>query len=58
MGSYYVGHILVFVYGWLKQMNDPRLAALNGLRFSVWVSRGAGLCLGIDGLLLTLPGQP
>lgn len=41
----------------MSQANDPRLAALNGLRYSVWVSRGAGLCLGVDGLLLILPGQ-
>ncbi|KAK4054161.1 hypothetical protein OIV83_001187 [Microbotryomycetes sp. JL201] len=43
----------IFVYGWIKQ--DARLAGLNTLRYSVWISRGAGLCLGIDGLLLVLP---
>ena len=32
------------------------MAGLNGLGFSVWISRGAGLCLGVDGLLLILPG--
>jgi len=58
VASYYVGHVLVFVYGWLKQSNDERLAGLNTLKFSVWISRGAGLALGIDGLLLTLPGKP
>ncbi len=47
----------MFVYGWLKQSNDDRLAGLNTLKFSVWISRGAGLALGIDGLLLTLPGK-
>ncbi|ORY89731.1 ferric reductase NAD binding domain-domain-containing protein [Leucosporidium creatinivorum] len=52
---FYLGHIGVFIYGWLKQSNDLRLAGLNKLRYSVWVSRGAGLCLGIDGLLLVLP---
>ncbi|GAA6014238.1 hypothetical protein JCM8202_005203 [Rhodotorula sphaerocarpa] len=52
---FYVGHILVFAYGWQKQASDERLAALNKLRFSVWISRGAGLCLGIDGLFLVLP---
>lgn len=68
--SFYLGHIGLFAYGWNKQVrrlpsscseltmqaSDPRLAALNGLKFSVWVSRGAGLCLGVDGLLLILPG--
>jgi NADPH oxidase len=26
-----------------KQFNDPRLAGLNTLAYSVWISRGAGL---------------
>ncbi|GAA5872819.1 hypothetical protein JCM16303_006843 [Sporobolomyces ruberrimus] len=52
---FYLGHVGVFAYGWYKQANDPRLSALNGLRYSVWISRGAGLCLGIDGLLIILP---
>ncbi|KAL8292839.1 hypothetical protein RQP46_000533 [Phenoliferia psychrophenolica] len=52
---FYVGHVAVFAYGWHKQASDPRLAALNGLKFSVWISRGAGLALGVDGLLLMLP---
>lgn len=52
---FYVGHVAIFAYGWHKQMSDPRLAGLNALKFSVWISRGAGLALGVDGLLLTLP---
>ncbi|KAI5476018.1 hypothetical protein MNV49_000490 [Pseudohyphozyma bogoriensis] len=52
---FYVGHVAIFAYGWHKQQSDPRLAALNGLKFSVWISRGAGLALGVDGLLLVLP---
>ena len=52
---FYVGHVLVFLYGLQKQAHDERLAALNKLQYSVWVSRGAGLCLGIDGLLIVLP---
>jgi NADPH oxidase len=55
--SFYIGHIFVFFYGWLKQSRDARLAGLNTLKYSVWTSRGAGLCLGIDGLFLVLPGQ-
>ncbi|BGP25328.1 hypothetical protein JCM10295v2_004251 [Rhodotorula toruloides] len=53
--NFYIGHILVFIYGWLKQARDARLAGLNTLKYSVWASRGAGLCLGIDGLFLVLP---
>lgn len=56
--SFYVGHLLIFVYGWIKQAHDARLAGLNSLRYSVWISRGAGLCLGVDGLLIVLPGAP
>ncbi|GAA5874052.1 hypothetical protein JCM3774_001594 [Rhodotorula dairenensis] len=52
---FYVGHVLLFLYGWQKQAHDERLAALNKLRYSVWVSRGAGLCLGVDGLVIVLP---
>ncbi len=39
----------------IKQENDPRLAPLNTLTFSVWLSRGAGLALSVDGLLILLP---
>jgi len=39
-------------------VHDPRLAALNKLQYSVWISRGAGLCLGIDGLFIILPREP
>jgi len=42
---FYGSHIGLFAFGWHKQAADPRLAALNGLKFSVWISRGAGLCL-------------
>ncbi|KAK4054371.1 hypothetical protein OIO90_003604 [Microbotryomycetes sp. JL221] len=52
---FYVGHLAIFAYGWIKQAQDLRLAGLNTLRYSVWSSRGAGLCLGVDGLLLVVP---
>ncbi|GAA5843443.1 hypothetical protein JCM5353_006964 [Sporobolomyces roseus] len=52
---FYLGHFFAFGYGWYKQAHDPRLAALNKLQYSVWISRGAGLCLGIDGLFIILP---
>lgn len=38
-----------------KQAMDPRLAGLNTLTFSVWMSRGAGLALSIDGAIILLP---
>jgi hypothetical protein len=39
----------------LKQAQDPRLAGLNTLKFSVWISRGAGLALSVDGAMILLP---
>ncbi|KAH9044826.1 NADPH oxidase [Lactarius pseudohatsudake] len=36
---FYGSHLFWFAYGWHSQ----KLAALNGLKFSVWTSRGAGL---------------
>ena len=41
-------------YRW-KQASDPRLAGLNSLTFSVWISRGAGLVLSVDVALILLP---
>jgi hypothetical protein len=38
-----------------KQFSDPKLAGLNTLTFSVWISRGAGLALSIDGAIILLP---
>lgn len=38
-----------------KQSVDPKLAGLNTLTFSVWMSRGAGLALAYDGGLILLP---
>jgi len=52
---FYGSHGGLFAYGWWKQQSDPKLAGLNTLKFSVWFSRGAGLCLGYDGFLLLLP---
>jgi NADPH oxidase 1 len=39
----------------IKQQNDSRLAGLNSLTFSVWISRGAGLVLTVDGAIILLP---
>ena len=38
-----------------KQATDSRLAGLNTLTFSVWMSRGAGLALSVDGAIILLP---
>ncbi|KAA1100223.1 hypothetical protein PGT21_031946 [Puccinia graminis f. sp. tritici] len=48
-------HLFIFIYGWWKQETDQRLAALNKLEYSVWISRGAGLCLCLDGFALFIP---
>jgi NADPH oxidase len=37
------------------QATNTKLAALNGLKFSVWTSRGAGLVLAFDGGLILIP---
>lgn len=52
---WYGSHLAVFGYGWYSQQTNQRLAALNGLKFSVWTSRGAGLVLGYDGFMILVP---
>ncbi|RDI77766.1 hypothetical protein Vi05172_g12225 [Venturia inaequalis] len=48
-------HVAVFCIGWYEQASNEKLAGLNGLKFSVWISRGAGLCLSVDTMLILLP---
>ncbi|TVY33934.1 NADPH oxidase [Lachnellula subtilissima] len=48
-------HVGLFALGWWKQANDIKLAGLNSLTFSVWISRGAGLVLSVDGAMILLP---
>ncbi|OCT49843.1 Superoxide-generating NADPH oxidase heavy chain subunit B [Cladophialophora carrionii] len=48
-------HWTIFAIGWWKQAGDIRLAGLNTLTFSVWMSRGAGLVLSVDVLMILLP---
>ncbi|RYP52722.1 hypothetical protein DL768_002151 [Monosporascus sp. mg162] len=48
-------HWFIFGYGWWKQAADERLAGLNTLQWSVWLSRGAGLVLAVDGTIILLP---
>ncbi|EIW70423.1 hypothetical protein TREMEDRAFT_68048 [Tremella mesenterica DSM 1558] len=52
---WYGVHFFLFAYGWYSQETNTRLAALNGLKFSVWTSRGAGLVLAFDGGMILLP---
>ncbi|WVQ99607.1 hypothetical protein IAU59_006743 [Kwoniella sp. CBS 9459] len=52
---WYGTHFFLFGYGWYSQQTNARLAALNGLRYSVWTSRGAGLVLAFDGALILVP---
>lgn len=47
--------LFLFAYGWWSQETDHKLAALNGLGFSVWCSRGAGLVLAFDGGMILVP---
>jgi hypothetical protein len=51
----YTAHFGIFAYGWYSQATNSKLALLNTLRYSVWVSRGAGLVLALDGSLILLP---
>lgn len=52
---FYGLHFFLFGYGWHSQATNTKLAALNGLKFSVWTSRGAGLVLAFDGGLILIP---
>lgn len=49
--------LITVAYGWYSQWSNARLAALNGLRWSVWISRGAGLVLAYDGALILVPSE-
>ena len=48
-------HLGLFVFGFLKQKNDPELYILNAIGYSVYTSRGAGLVLAFDCALILLP---
>ncbi|TKA65607.1 hypothetical protein B0A55_09896 [Friedmanniomyces simplex] len=52
---FHLFHLFLFIFGWYKQASTGSLAALNSLHFSVWFSRGAGLVLSVDILLILLP---
>jgi hypothetical protein len=46
---------LVLIEHRWEQARNEKLAGLNTLKFSVWISRGAGLVLSIDIMLILLP---
>ncbi|KAI9215984.1 hypothetical protein BC828DRAFT_28931, partial [Blastocladiella britannica] len=46
---------VLFVVGWLKQERDFGLRILDRLQYSVFASRGAGLCLAVTSALLLVP---
>jgi NADPH oxidase len=48
-------HLGLFIYGFVKQKDDPELYLLNQIGGSVYISRGAGLVLGLDCALILLP---
>ncbi|KAF8929088.1 ferric reductase NAD binding domain-containing protein [Dissophora ornata] len=48
-------HVVIFVYGFRLQRNDPELSDINAIGFSIYCSRGAALCLAFDMTLVTLP---
>lgn len=52
---FYGAHLATFAYGWYSQATNKRLSVLNGLTWSVWSSRGAGLVLALDGGLILVP---
>lgn len=54
LSSLYPDPQIANTYRW-KQASDPKLAGLNTLTFSVWLSRGAGLALSVDGAMILLP---
>lgn len=52
---FYGVQLALFALGWYFQATNTRLAALNKLQYSVWISRGAGLTLAFDAGLLLVP---
>ncbi|KAJ5679853.1 hypothetical protein N7462_008097 [Penicillium macrosclerotiorum] len=48
-------HCGIFALGWYLQASNKQLAGLNVLKYSVWISRGAGLVLSVDCTLILLP---
>ncbi|KAL7411134.1 ferric reductase NAD binding domain-containing protein [Mrakia frigida] len=54
---WYGTQLFLFAYGWYSQATNPALAPLNTLKFSVWISRGAGLVLAFDGFFILVPSR-
>ncbi|CEO59781.1 Putative Cytochrome b-245 heavychain subunit beta [Penicillium brasilianum] len=53
--SFWATHLGLFALGWYIQATNSKLAGLNVLQYSVWISRGAGLVLSVDATLILLP---
>jgi len=49
------GHVAIFIWGFFAQKNDHELDNLNVVGFSIWMSRGAGIALGLDCAIILLP---
>jgi hypothetical protein len=50
---FYTGlHIGLFAFGYIKQRDDPSLEVLNQIGVSISISRGAGLVLAFDCVIL------
>lgn len=45
----------IFLLGFFLQRNNEDLSLLNKLQYSVYISRGAGLCLAVTPMLLLFP---
>ncbi|KAJ5884720.1 hypothetical protein N7495_009230 [Penicillium taxi] len=52
---FWVFHWGIFALGWYSQQSNTKLAGLNTLEYSVWISRGAALVLTVDATLILLP---
>ena len=50
-----IAYVSVCLMYFCHQESNKKLFALNGLKYSVWTSRGAGLALAYDGGLILLP---
>ncbi|CAI7583531.1 unnamed protein product [Penicillium manginii] len=53
--GFWVFHLGIFALGWYLQASSKKLEGLNVLRYSVWISRGAGLVLSVDATVILLP---
>jgi len=55
LSGWVIFQIFIFLLGFFLQKNNPELSLLNKLGFSVFISRGAGLCLAITPVMMLFP---